>query len=549
MGPPKTNELERLLRQAPVAPSAAHVSRAGRIGAQLRRSPRARAGLAFGLTMALGIGYIGGSAGTFPTAVATVPQPILPLTQAAFATAFSTDRDLTEPATIRFSAPMDPASVATSIAVDPPTPVILGWDASGTVLTVAPRDHWAPATFHTITVQSGALARSGQPLARPVRAVFLTRDVTTAAAVATQQTGDRVAVTTAFMITFARPVAAESLAGAVRLDPPTVGTVDTVTTQDGVTRVAFEPKRTLLPDVAYRLSVVGVRDTDGLPLDPVVLAVRTAKAPAVVRFRPQAGAGAVARDTTISVRFTMPMDRRSTAHAFSVSAHGKTVAGSVGWAEHDTVLLFTPRAALPRASTVSMTVGLGATAVGGAPLGVAAHGTFRTRDAAGAGSVPTSGSGLNAVGGGSWAAVETYYLGLMNCTRTGGWVTSTGACSSPGGRNVAPLKLDSGISSKVSRPYARMMAITNQCSHFIGGNPGTRLRAAGYTSYRWAENIGCRTGSARAAVLATHLFYQSEKATGGGHYVNMMNAAYDRVGIGVWVSGGRVRLVIDFYHG
>jgi hypothetical protein len=23
---------------------------------------------------------------------------------------------------------------------------------------------------------------------------------------------------------------------------------------------------------------------------------------------------------------------------------------------------------------------------------------------------------------------------------------------------------------------------------------------------------------------------------------------YDRVGIGVWVSGGRVRLVIDFYH-
>ncbi len=34
----------------------------------------------------------------------------------------------------------------------------------------------------------------------------------------------------------------------------------------------------------------------------------------------------------------------------------------------------------------------------------------------------------------------------------------------------------------------------------------------------------------------------------GGHYVNLMNPAYDRVGIGVWVSGGRVRLVVDFYH-
>ena len=28
----------------------------------------------------------------------------------------------------------------------------------------------------------------------------------------------------------------------------------------------------------------------------------------------------------------------------------------------------------------------------------------------------------------------------------------------------------------------------------------------------------------------------------------MMNAAYTQVGIGVWVSGGRLRLVIDFYH-
>ena len=145
-------------------------------------------------------------------------------------------------------------------------------------------------------------------------------------------------------------------------------------------------------------------------------------------------------------------------------------------------------------------------------------------------------------------SVETYYLGLMNCTRTGGWVTSTGRCSSPGGRNVAPLKLSTGISSKVSRPYAKRLAIGNDCSHFIGGNPGDRLRRAGYSSYRWAENIGCRSGSAKAAVLGSHLFFQSEKSYNGGHYRNMMNAAYSHVGIGVWVSGGRVRLVIDFYH-
>jgi len=147
-----------------------------------------------------------------------------------------------------------------------------------------------------------------------------------------------------------------------------------------------------------------------------------------------------------------------------------------------------------------------------------------------------------------WLPTELYVLGLINCTRTGGWVTSSGSCSSPGGRNVAALKLDAGISTKVSRPYARKLVLSGVCSHFSGGTPGDRLRAAGYTSYRWAENLGCRGGSPYGAVLGTHIYFQSEKSYGGGHYVNMMNAMYDRVGIGVWVASGGLRLVIGFYH-
>jgi hypothetical protein len=49
-------------------------------------------------------------------------------------------------------------------------------------------------------------------------------------------------------------------------------------------------------------------------------------------------------------------------------------------------------------------------------------------------------------------------------------------------------------------------------------------------------------------VLGSHLFFQSERPYSGGHYVNLMNATYDRVGIGVWVANGQVRLVVDFYH-
>ena len=116
------------------------------------------------------------------------------------------------------------------------------------------------------------------------------------------------------------------------------------------------------------------------------------------------------------------------------------------------------------------------------------------------------------------------------------------------GRNVAPLRLDSGISSRVSRPYARLLATSGQCSHYANGGPDDRLRHAGYTGSNWGENIGCRGGNPYAAVLATHLFYQSERSTNGGHYRNLMNADFTRVGIGVWHSGGRGNLVIDFYH-
>jgi uncharacterized protein YkwD len=213
--------------------------------------------------------------------------------------------------------------------------------------------------------------------------------------------------------------------------------------------------------------------------------------------------------------------------------------------------------ALPYSAAVVAKVDITAKSATGAPMARSTRAIFKTtpKPAAPARTTITKpkatstiGGGGGAVGGGSWGAVESYYLRLMNCTRTGGWVTSGGACSSPGGRHVAPLVIDSRISSRVTRPYARLLATNGACSHFIGGNPGNRLARAGFTSYRWAENIGCRSGSPSSAVLGSHLFFQSERPYSGGHYVNLMNSAYDRVGIGVWVSNGQVRLVVDFYH-
>ena len=152
-----------------------------------------------------------------------------------------------------------------------------------------------------------------------------------------------------------------------------------------------------------------------------------------------------------------------------------------------------------------------------------------------------------------WYSVEQYYLALVNCTRTGGWVLSTGTCRGYGSGHyssyVAPFRISWYISDRVSRPYARMLAMKNLCSHFVGGDPGDRLSRVHLTRWQWGENIGCRDGysSAKSAVLASHLYFQGEKSSNGGHWRNIKSTKFTLIGIGVWRYGSRTRLVTDFY--
>ncbi|MEO5941257.1 MAG: Ig-like domain-containing protein, partial [Candidatus Limnocylindrales bacterium] len=470
------------------------------------------------------------------------------------------------PVEIRFSEAMDARSVAASLTVRPATVVTLAWDSSGRILTVRPASHWTAGMYHTITIAPGTLAAGGRPMSSAVRAAFVTRPTTSGRISATARAGDAASIATGFRITFDRPVAPDAVAAALTISPAVIGSLVADSGRPDVAVSAslgftFTPSTALLPGTIYEVALGPLDDVDGASVGTLEAATfQTSTAPRIVRFRPANGATKIDRAAPLSVRFSDSMEHRTTNAAVSVTADGKPVAGSVRFAESSTVVVFRPTAPMPAGAKVVMTVGATAASARGVPLGVAASVTVTTmaapapvakvapRTVKSTPATSGSGSGGAAVGGGSWGAVETYYLRLMNCTRTGGTVTSTGTCSSPGGRNVAPLKLDSGISSKVSRPYAKRIAVNNQCSHFIGGNPGDRLRAAGYTSYIWAENLGCRSGNPYSAVLGSHLFFQSEKSYSGGHYVNLMNAKYDRAGIGVWVSGGRVRLVIDFYH-
>jgi hypothetical protein len=153
-----------------------------------------------------------------------------------------------------------------------------------------------------------------------------------------------------------------------------------------------------------------------------------------------------------------------------------------------------------------------------------------------------------------WLSVEQYAHFLINCTRTGGWVLSDGTCRGYGSGHystfVRPLYLSSGISSKVSRPYAKLLAVRAQCSHYADHDPGYRLRRAGYHPAYWGENIGCGSGysSVKSAVLAFHRMMQHEKYSSGAHWKNIKNRYYTYVGVGVWKYSGRIRFVTDFYR-
>ena len=566
-----------------------------------RRSVAIRAALAAGT----GLLVLAAAVGTLPRAASALPPATAgPVAAERFGPNVESRQALDGAVTFEFAAPMDEASVAAALTVDPQTPLNLAWLDGDRRLLVTSRSAWAPETYYTLTIASSARSAAGATLGDPLRTAFYTRGPTGGRIVATGSLSNgRVSPDTAFIVAFDRPVDAAAARAAFRIDPPIEGELQSDNAVGPTESLTFIPGDGLAAGTKYTIAIAGgLVDADGAPVAAISpLTVETIVTPAVVRFRPRAGTEEIARDADISVRFTRSMDRAATQQAFIVSVGGKPLAGDYHWAEDDTVVIFNPRDPLPWGTDVTMSVTRDAVGADGTAISgpITAH--FATAAKSAATPAPTPAptakptpapakptakptpapakptpapakptpapakptprptpkpasppsAGGGSTGGGAWASAERYFLSLMNCTRGGGLVTSSGACSSPGGSGVAPLVLDSGISNTVSRPYAKLLATSGVCSHFDGGTPGDRLRRAGYTSYRWGENLGCLSASsANASALGTQLYFQSERSWSppGGHYVNLMNPAYDRVGIGVWISGGQIRIVIDFYR-
>ena len=187
---------------------------------------------------------------------------------------------------------------------------------------------------------------------------------------------------------------------------------------------------------------------------PVSLEVTIAARPRVVRSRPAGGDDKIDRDQTISIRFSTPMDRRVTRAAVRVSGLDPLKDAHIGWLESGRVLVLDPDQDFAFGEKVTVTI-LGAArsaagvALGDDARGLGLHGDLHRRAQAdrqegGVTLVELEGHQDQAAqlghgtGSAPWLAVEKYYLKLLNCTRTGGWVLADGSCKGYGSGTTRP---------------------------------------------------------------------------------------------------------------
>jgi hypothetical protein len=155
-------------------------------------------------------------------------------------------------------------------------------------------------------------------------------------------------------------------------------------------------------------------------------------------------------------------------------------------------------------------------------------------------------------------AEETTFR-LVNCIRTGGYVTRSGTCKARGSgkysKYVKPLKRSRTISREVSWPWARKSVQfygTRSCwiGHSRNGSTvDKRFASASLRHVANGENMGCGFyGGAQDTVLRIVRMWQAEKSYRGSHWRQIKDADFKSVGVGVAKYGSRkAQLVVNFY--
>ena len=258
--------------------------------------------------------------------------------------------------TLRFATPMNRASTAAALQLDPPTPGSLAWSPDATTLTFQPAVTLTPAVTYTVRLAVTALSGWWRPLAAPVTVRF--RTAPQPAVVAALPANVDAPATLPLAVVFSQPMVAPAAVGPVvalpelRFEPPVAFSARWAT-QDTLLLV---PTNSLALATHYRATLsASLTDLRGVELGTTFSWNFATGWPAVLDRSPADDARWVSPRTALHLRFAAPLDPDLLRQSLQISP---TVDGDFTTALLDAtqVVTFTPRTGWAYDTTYSISL-------------------------------------------------------------------------------------------------------------------------------------------------------------------------------------------------
>lgn len=485
-----------------------------------------------------------------------------------------------DPITLTFEQAMDPASVEAHLALYPDAGVHTRWSADRRTLSVLPAGRWQTDARYVVVVAGAAQRADGSAIGAPQQVSFTTQTSPTVADFQVRLahgTDPDKRETMPRAVDGVGPFAAAD--GSVLGDTPLIDTPeDTVADASAATGIrigfssamdqadvesrfsivpsvrgtfswrhnelTFTPRERLTPDTRYAVSLVGAHDRQGNRLAGDVAFSFTTRVEAdLVRFTPARHArNVLARQVVI--RFSEPMDTSAVRRALRVVdfASRKRIDGSISWNDADTQLRYVFSGDLPRGRMIEVVLGKAARDQDGNRITISW--TFHTKapkvapvaaapGVAGPASAPAPRPPVS--GPPAPADEAAYALWQINQSRAQ--------------YGFAPLSLASNVSA-VASAHAWDLLNYGYFSHTgrDGSRTSDRLRRGGVSFGSSGENLCYYSGmSLRATLNWCHSTFMSEPYPGyANHIGNILSPRFNRLGVGIAHSGGKVIIVWDF---
>jgi methionine-rich copper-binding protein CopC len=189
----------------------------------------------------------------------------------------------------------------------------------------------------------------------------------------------QVATSTQIVVTFSEPMNVSTVQVSTAPQVP----LTTPTWSNGETRLTLQPGELLAQNTNYSLFVDGKDKAGNLLTGQKAYSFTTTgpapdtTPPTVLSSTPSAAAIGAARNASITVVFSEPMDKTAAQAAFAITAPTGFNAGIFDWNAAGTEMTFNPDTDFPYGVYVTWRVSTAAEDLAGNTLGVAATGTFR----------------------------------------------------------------------------------------------------------------------------------------------------------------------------